>query len=62
LECAFGVLGKILMSRNEIYLVINIGFEVISTAENSNEFLKTRFWKEKSVEDRVTLGPTARPH
>ncbi len=23
---------------------------------------KTRFWKEKSVEDVVTLGPTQRPH
>jgi len=37
----------------------DIGFEVISTAENSNEFQKTRFWKEKSVEDMVTLGPMA---
>jgi hypothetical protein len=24
-----------------------------------NKFQKTRFWKEKSVEDEVTLGPTA---
>jgi len=32
---------------------------VISAAENSNKFQKTRFWKEKSVEDMVTLGPTA---
>jgi hypothetical protein len=32
---------------------------VISAAENSNKFRKTRFWKEKSVEDVVTLGPTA---
>jgi hypothetical protein len=24
---------------------------VISAAENSNKFQKTRFWKEKSVED-----------
>jgi len=31
---------------------------VTSTAENSNKFPKTRFWKEKSVEDVVTLGPT----
>jgi hypothetical protein len=31
---------------------------VISTAENSNKFQKTRFWKEKSVENAVTLGPT----
>ncbi len=29
---------------------------MISAAENSNKFPKTRFWKEKSVED---LGPTA---
>jgi hypothetical protein len=28
---------------------------VISAAENSNRFQKTRFWKEKSVEGRVTL-------
>ncbi len=34
--------------------------KVISATENSiNFFLKTRFWKEKSVEDVVTLGPTA---
>jgi hypothetical protein len=32
---------------------------VISAAENSNEFPKTRFWKEESVEDAVTLGPMA---
>jgi len=32
---------------------------VISATENSNKFKKTRFWKEKSVEDMVTLGPTA---
>jgi hypothetical protein len=30
-----------------------------STTENSNKFPKTRFWKEKSVEDVVQLGPTA---
>jgi hypothetical protein len=29
---------------------------VISAAENSNKFQKTRFWKEKSVEEVVTLG------
>jgi hypothetical protein len=27
--------------------------------ENSNKFQKTRFWKVKSVEDVVTLGPMA---
>jgi hypothetical protein len=32
---------------------------VISAAENSNKFQKIRFWKEKSVEDVVPLGPTA---
>ncbi len=37
----------------------DIDFEVISATENSNKFQKTRFWKEKSVEDVVTLGPTA---
>ncbi len=37
-----------------------IDFEVISAAENSNKFPKTMFWKEKSVEDMVTLGLTAK--
>jgi hypothetical protein len=32
---------------------------VVSATENSNKFQKTRFSKEKSVEDMVTLGPTA---
>jgi hypothetical protein len=32
---------------------------VIYAIENSNKFQKTRFWKEKSVEDVVTLGPIA---
>jgi hypothetical protein len=32
---------------------------VISAVENSNKFQKTRFWKGKSVEDVVTLEPTA---
>jgi DNA-binding transcriptional regulator LsrR (DeoR family) len=32
---------------------------VISTIENSNKFQKTRLWKEKSVENVVTLGATA---
>jgi hypothetical protein len=32
---------------------------VISVTENSNKFQKTRFWKEKSIEDVVTLGPRA---
>jgi hypothetical protein len=41
---------------------INVGdidFKMISATENSNKFQKTRFWKEKSVEDVVTLGTTA---
>ncbi len=37
----------------------DIDFKVISAPENSNKSQKTRFWKEKSVEDMVTLGPTA---
>jgi hypothetical protein len=39
--------------------VRDIEFEVISVAKNSNKFQKTRFWKEKSVENVVTLGSTA---
>jgi hypothetical protein len=37
---------------------------VIFAPENSNKFQKTRFWKEKSVEDmdEFTLGPTAQGH
>ncbi len=35
-------------------------FQVISAAKNSNKFQKNQdFWKEKSVEDMVTLGPKA---
>jgi hypothetical protein len=37
----------------------DIDFKVILLLKNSNKFQKTRFWKEKSVEDMVTLGPTA---
>ncbi len=36
-----------------------IDLKVISATENSNKFQKTRFWKEKSVEDVVTLGSMA---
>jgi hypothetical protein len=32
---------------------------VVSSAENSNKFQNTNFWKEKLIEDMVTLGPTA---
>jgi hypothetical protein len=35
---------------------------VISATENSNKFPKTRFWKEKSIKDVVTLGPKAQAH
>jgi len=34
-------------------------FKWLSATENSNKFQKTKFWKEKSVEDVVTLGPMA---
>jgi hypothetical protein len=37
----------------------DIDFKVIFVTENSNKFQKTRFWKEKSVEDVVTLEPMA---
>jgi hypothetical protein len=37
----------------------DIDLKVIFAAENSNKFQKTRFWKEKSVENLVTLGTTA---
>jgi hypothetical protein len=33
----------------------DIDFKVISASENSNKFQKTKFWKEKSVENMVTL-------
>ncbi len=67
MERAFSVVGKKLMSRilwnlfGKIWIqnVGDIDFWLISAAENSNKFQKTRFWKEKSVEDVVTLGPTA---
>jgi len=39
--------------------VHRLDFKVISAAENSNKFQKTRLWKEKSVEDVVTLGRMA---
>jgi hypothetical protein len=32
---------------------------MIFAAENSNKFQKTRFWKEKSIEDVVSFGPMA---
>jgi hypothetical protein len=59
LECAFGVLEKILMRRIQRNLFGKIWIQNISASENSNKFQKTRFWKEKSVENVVTLGPMA---
>jgi hypothetical protein len=35
--------------------VTDIDFQMISAAENSNKFQKPRFWKEKSVDNGVTL-------
>jgi len=70
LECAFGVIGKILMGgfngnlSGKIWIQ-NVGdidfLKVISAIENSIKFQKTRFWKEKSVEEvhECTLGLTA---
>jgi hypothetical protein len=37
----------------------DIDLKVISASENSNKFQKTRFWKDKSVRDMITLEPTA---
>ncbi len=67
LECAFHFLEIYWWAGfNGIYLVRfgfkNVGdidFKVIFAIENSNKFLKTRFWKEKPIEDVVTIGPTA---
>ncbi len=45
----------VLLEKN----VGDIDFEVNFGAKNSIKFPKTRFWKEISVEDVVTLGPMA---
>jgi hypothetical protein len=37
----------------------DIDLKLISALENLNKFQKTRFWKEKLVEDMVTLQPIA---
>jgi len=37
----------------------DIVFQVIYAIENSNKFPKTKFQKEKSVENVVSLGPMA---
>ncbi len=41
------------------FMQSDIDLKAISITENSNKFQKTWVWKEKSVEDVVTLGPTA---
>jgi hypothetical protein len=33
----------------------DLDWKVISAAENSNKFQKTRFWKEKSVEEHLNV-------
>jgi hypothetical protein len=40
----------------------DIDLKVIFALQNSNKFQKTKFWKEKSVEDVVTIGPMHRSH
>jgi hypothetical protein len=35
----------------------DVDLKMISAAKNSKKFKKIRFWKEKSVEDMVPLGP-----
>jgi hypothetical protein len=42
--------------------VRNIDLKMIPAVENSNKFQKTKFWKEKSVEDVVTLGANGTCH
>ncbi len=37
----------------------DVDFKVKSIVENSNKFQKTKFWKEKSVENAVPLRPMA---
>jgi hypothetical protein len=40
----------------------DIDFQTISASESSNKFQKTRFWKEKSVEDMITNGTDHTSH
>ncbi len=35
----------------------DIDLKVISARENSNKFQRTRFLKDKSIKDMITLGP-----
>jgi hypothetical protein len=66
LKCAFGVVRKISMSRIQWNLFGKIWIQkcgrygsdfkaISSAAENSNKFQKTRFCKEKLVENVVIL-------
>jgi hypothetical protein len=40
------------MKEGSLFVLLEI---LISATENSNKFPKTRFWKEKSVENVITL-------
>jgi hypothetical protein len=42
--------------------VRDIDFQVIFVAENSNKLQKSRFWKEKSVEDVVNTWANSISH
>jgi hypothetical protein len=63
LECAFDVVEKILMRGFNGINLVRFGFRMWQIflkwflPLKIQKFQKTRFWKEKSVEDVVTLGP-----
>ncbi len=40
----------------------DIDFKVISAAENSNKFQKTKFWNEKSLEDVINTWANGTGH
>jgi hypothetical protein len=61
LECSFGVVGIYLVRFGFRMWEILI-FQVISAAENSNKFQKTRVWKEKSVEDVINTWANGTGH
>jgi hypothetical protein len=50
---------KKLFGKIWIQNVGDIELKIISITENKNKFQKTRFWKEKLVENMVTFGPMA---
>jgi hypothetical protein len=64
LECAFGVVGKILMGRILMELIWEILiFKRFLLLKIQIKIPKTKFWKEKSVEGRGnTWGQGHRPH